>query len=290
MNGATPDLISCPAAAAGNQPRHAGRQFVEIPNAEGSRFWGPTSDRNGFAVYTVESAYQRTTTNIRVLLPTDYSSTARYRVVYVLPCEAESGAFYGDGLRTVKSLGVAETKGTIFAAPTFSDVPWYCDHSSNCRVWQETYFCRVVVPAIELLYPTVVSPAGRLLLGFSKSGYGAFSLLLRNPDRFGRALAWDSPLAMNRPRFGFGSILGDPANFENYRMSSLLRSAAPVLRGGPPRLFLMGYSLLRPHLRATARLMTELGIPHVNDVGSLTWHCWHRGWMSRAVEYLLDGP
>jgi hypothetical protein len=59
---------------------------------------------------------------------------------------------------------------------------------------------------------------GLLLLGFSKSGWGAlFSLLLRHPDVFGKAAAWDAPLVMDSPgRHGNGDIFGTPENFEKY--------------------------------------------------------------------------
>jgi hypothetical protein len=260
----------------------------EVLSVDGNRVAGPTTDANGFVVYSVRSPYQRTTTSVRVLLPSHYSPDAWYRVIYVLPCEAGNGTWYGDGLLTVKSAGLHETRNTIFVAPTFSDLPWYCDNASNSRIWQETYFRDVVVPMIEHLYPVTARPEGRLLMGFSKSGYGAWSMLLRNPGLFGRATAWDSPLAMTRPRFGFAPILGSAQNFENYRISSLLGSAAPLLRDQPPRLFLSGYSYLRSHLRAIDRLMNRLGIPHVYDPGTFAWHRWGR-WVNRAVDYLLDG-
>ena len=61
----------------------------------------------------------------------------------------------------------------------------------------------------ELKGPADPEPHARLLLGFSKSGWGAFSLLLRYPERFGKAAAWDAPLMQERPdRFGMGEILG----------------------------------------------------------------------------------
>ncbi len=271
------------------QPRQAEMGFNEVPSVDGNWFSGPAVDAKGFVVYSINSPYERTATSVRVLLPSDYSTDAWYRVVYVLPCEARNGTWYGDGLLTVRALGLHDTTGTIFVAPTFSDLPWYCDNARDSRIWQETYFCNVVVPMIEHLYPAAARPEGRLLMGFSKSGYGAWSLLLRRPDLFGRAVAWDSPLAMKRPCFGFGPILGSPENFENYRMSTLLNNAASLLREQPARLFLMGYSFFRSHLRAADRLMTELMIPHVYDPGTLAWHHWSPRWVRKAVDYLLDG-
>jgi hypothetical protein len=244
----------------------------------------------GFTTYNISSPWQRGVTNFRVLLPAGYSASPAtpYRVIYVLPVEQNNNTTYGDGLSTVRSLGLQNSKNTIFVAPSFSDLPWYCDHSSNSQIWQESYFCRVVVPAIESMYPVLARPEGRLLLGFSKSGYGAFSLLLRHLDMFGRAYAWDAPFAMTTPLYGFGGILGSSQNFANYRMSTLLANAAPLLRGQPPRLFLEGYGIFQSDLRKTDQLMTQLGIPHVYLPGRGQTHRWQSAWVNDGVNLLLS--
>src|SRR5437773_1672793 len=82
------------------------------------------------------------------------------------------------------------------------------------KIRQETYFVKVVVPFVEKQYPAQAEPGGRLLVGFSKSGWGAYSLLLRHPDVFGKAAAWDAPLTMTRPQYGMADIVGTPEQFE----------------------------------------------------------------------------
>ena len=40
-------------------------------------------------------------------------------------------------------------------------------------------------------------------------------MLLRHPDVFGKAAAWDAPLMLDRPgRYGSGDVFGTPENFE----------------------------------------------------------------------------
>ena len=112
-------------------------------------------------------------------------------------------------------------------------MPWYADHPSDPEVRQESYFLKVVVPFVEQRVPGPADRDGRLLVGFSKSGWGAYSLLLRHPDHFGKAAAWDAPLMEQRPaRFGMGPIFGTQENFEQYRITTLLDRQAPDLRGG----------------------------------------------------------
>ena len=109
----------------------------------------------------------------------------------------------------------------IFVFPTFSDLPWYADHPTNPAIRQEMYFMKVVVPFVEASYP---ASDERLLLGFSKSGWGAWALLLRHPDVFRRAAAWDAPLMMEQVgKYGTSGIFGTQKNFEQYRPADLLR-------------------------------------------------------------------
>ena len=57
----------------------------------------------------------------------------------------------------------------------------------------------------------------RLLLGFSTSGYGAFSLFLRHPGLFAKAAAWDAPLGMTtHNRYGAAETYGTQENFNKY--------------------------------------------------------------------------
>jgi hypothetical protein len=212
--------------------------------------------------------------------------------VYVLPVEAGSGARYGDGLRIIQQANLHNKHQTVFVLPTFSDMPWYADHARHPRIRQESHLVRFVIPFLEQRYAVSTAAADRLLLGFSKSGYGAFSLLLRNPDVFGKAYSWDSPIAMSTPATPWGSmsIYGTHANFARYHVSRLLRQQAPLLRGGPPRLFLDGYSVasFRSDHARTATLMRSLDIPHGYDSGRFRGHAWNTGWVPNAVSRLLS--
>jgi len=87
------------------------------------------------------------------------------------------------------------------------------------------YLIQVVLPFVEKEYLAQALPEARLLLGFSKSGWGAFSLLLRHPGVFGKAVAWDAPLTVDRPgQYGSGPIFGTQENFDRYRVLTIRRS------------------------------------------------------------------
>jgi len=245
---------------------------------------------DGVLVHTVRCAYQSGETKIRVLLPDRLEPKRRWPVVYVLPVEAGDGRHYGVGLDVVRNHDLHNKHAAIFVAPTFSDVPWYADHPTNLGIRQESYFLKVVVPAIEKDYPARADRDGRWLLGFSKSGWGAWSLLLRHPDVFGRAAAWDAPLAETVPRnFGMGPIFGTQDNFERYRIETLLRREGPRL-GKKPRLVLVGYGNFRPQHVRVHEEMLQWGVPHIYRDGPERKHHWDGGWLPEAMELLAGLP
>lgn len=252
------------------------------------RVSAPRTDDQGFQVHTVRSSYQAEPTGIRVLLPDKVAVNQRYPVVYVLPVEAARGNRYGDGLIEVKTHDLHNKHQAIFVAPTFTQLPWYADHPDDQRIQQETYFVKVVVHVVEQNYPAVQKAESRLLLGFSKSGWGAWSLLLRYPETFGRAAAWDAPLMMTDiGKYGNRPIFGTQANFLKYRLTDRIRAQAKLLRE-KPRLILTGYAAgFRQEHIAMHNLLKELRILHEHRDGPQRKHEWHSGWVPEAVELLL---
>ena len=169
-------------------------------------------------------------------------------------------------------------------------MPWYADHPTDATIRQESYLLHVVVPFVARTYPTRTDGAGRLLLGFSKSGWGAWSLLLRHPDTFGRAAAWDAPLAKARPdQFGMPEIFATQPNFQQYEITRLLRDR-PTPPQQKPRLMLLGYANFRPHHETIHALLTELQIPHEYRDGPQRQHRWDSGWLNEEVELLVQSP
>jgi S-formylglutathione hydrolase FrmB len=247
-------------------------------------------DANGFLVHTVQSPYQAGPTDVMVLLPERLERGKAYPVVYVLPVEAGKGSQYGNGLLEVKRHDLHNRHQAVFVAPTFSHVPWYADHPADPKNRQESHFLKIVVPLIETRYPVQANAEGRLLLGFSKSGWGAFSLLLRHPDVFGRAVAWDAPLMQDKPdSFGMAVVFSSQENFAKYRIAGLLEQRSGELRG-EKRLILTGHSNFRIQDQQAHALMTNLGIPHEYRDGPMRTHDWHSGWLEEAVDLLLGDP
>jgi len=245
-------------------------------------------DDNGWRVHRVKSDFQAGETEIRVLVPDGPQSGPPYATLYVLPVEAGDGRRWGDAQREIRRHDLHNQYRLVCVYPTFSHLPWYADHPQRSAIRQESYFLRVVVPFVERDYPVRQDGSGRLLVGFSKSGWGAFSLLLRHPDRFGKAAAWDAPLAMAQPdRFGMDGIFATQENFGRYQITSLLRQRAEALRTGP-RLIHLGYGNFRDQHLTVESLLEELRIPHVFRDGPTRSHAWDSGWLPEAVKLLVE--
>jgi len=239
-------------------------------------------------VHVVDSEFQAGETKVRVVVPADLRAGERCRVLFVLPVETGDGTRWGDSVAEVRQGGLAEKHRLICVFPTFSDLPWYCDHPTDDGIRQERYLLETVVPLVEREYPVQPGAAGRLLVGFSKSGWGAWSLLLRHPDKFAKAAAWDAPLTMDEPgRYGSGPIFGTPENFERYHIAKLLERRAELLSQSR-RLILMGHGGFKQQHDEMHRLLVRLGIGHDYREGPKREHAWGSGWLPEAAELLLS--
>lgn len=243
----------------------------------------------GFLRHRVVSPYQRDETEVLVLLPDRIDAGRRCPVLFVLPVEAGQAEKWGHGLREVQKHDLHNKYGLICVMPTFSDVPWYADHPSDQRLKQESHLLRVVLPLLRWEYPQARHDRdGRLLLGFSKSGWGAWSLLLRNPHLFHRAAAWDAPFNLSAPgKYESGPIFGNAANFEAYRPSRLAyRQRADFQES--PRLIHLGYGNFRGDHENLELVLNSGRIARVYRDGPQRPHHWESGWVPEAVRLLVD--
>lgn len=163
------------------------------PEADAASVAEAKNELPGILTHEVQSPFQGEGIRIHVMLPDGLSDDRKYDTLYVLPVETFDGQAWGDALGQIREHDLHNRHQLICVTPTFSHTPWYADHPTDPRIRQESHFLNVVLPFVDRTYPVNPDPASRLLLGFSKSGWGAFSLLLRHPQSFGKAAAWDAP-------------------------------------------------------------------------------------------------
>ncbi len=282
MHPKGPFWIGIAAALAAGFSHCPGRGAVEV-------------DENGFRIHRVESEYQARETVVRVLLPSDYDPSKAYRVLFVLPVVAHDDRRFGDGLLEVKRHGFHDQDQLVCVAPEFSHLPWYADHDRNEKRRDESYLLKEVIPLVEENYSVVRDKRGRLLMGFSKSGWGAFTLLIRNPDTFYRAVGWDSGIRVDTGPIEEGDrqerirlYFGTAANFEQHRITTLIRERSGAL-GSEARLFYYNTEGSRAVGGAMIhQLMVRKGIPHRYLFEPKREHRWDSGWLPEAVAFLVE--
>ena len=239
--------------------------------------------------HLLQSPRQAGETTVRVFLPDNPGASGPPRLLLVLPVEAGTEDRWGDPVAEVRRTDLANRYQLVVAIPTFSALPWYADHPTDKRLRQESYLLSDVLPLIDRRHGTDSGAGETMLVGFSKSGWGAWSLLLRHPEIFARAAAWDAPLMQRAPdKYGMGPIFGNQANFNRYLVSDLVRRRVKLLRGRK-RLVLTGYfESFRAHHVAMHRLLTDLEVPHTYRDGPKRDHHWESGWLEDTVGLLVS--
>jgi hypothetical protein len=266
-----------------------------FPPADASARSAETAGR--IRVHRLNSPFQATATSLRVLLPDDLKPGERCRVLFVLPVH-EDGLFrHGDGLLEVQASDVHNRKQIICVAPAFSSKPWYADHDQDPTKRDESHLLKTVIPFVESNYPVRTDRTGRLLIGFSKSGWGAMTLLLRHPDKFHKAVGWDPGIRVDTGPFDndedrqqqVRANFGSDANFEKFRISRLLKTRGKEL-GEEVRLFYFNRDGGERTLGGAQihQLMVREEIPHRYVMDADREHRWDSGWVPEALEFLID--
>ena len=261
---------------------------------------GPVRNaKKGVDVFTVRSPYLGGANKVEVLLPDDFAPQKRYRVLYVLPVNAGIGGRWGDCLQQVKKTGLHNEHDLICVTMAFDTTPWYGAHATDPSIRHEAYIKEVVVPLVEKHYPAGKSAENRLLLGFSKSGWGSFSLLLRSPQFFGYACSWDAPLIMDGDDYGIWSTekhWGTKENFLRYLPTKWAAENADKFRQ-QKRLVLLGHQLFgnrwacpedSPHTATFHERLSRLDIRHVYDNTIEAPHSWNEKWLVPAIRRLVE--
>jgi hypothetical protein len=258
------------------------------------------NDIHEITSHRIDSPFQKDSTTLRVLVPDNYSDNEYYKVLYILPVREQGNRKSGDGLMEIIKNDFHNRYNLICVAPGYTHLPWYADHSKDNTKQDESHFLKTVLPFVDSNYSTLKSKEGRLLLGFSKSGWGALSLLLRNPEVFHKAAGWDIGIRMDTNYLedqeseewieAIEHTFGDLEIFEHYRISSLLSRKAKDL-GEEARIFYYNREGNRgPGGAKIHSLMVELGIPHLYWYEPFRKHRWDSGWLPDAVLFLVgDG-
>ena len=257
-----------------------------------------STDANGVESYDMISADDGYGPQIlRVLRPTNPAAGVAHNFLFVLPVESGLGTTYGDGLATVEAANLQNQYNLTIVEPSFAYDPWYANNPNDPNLQYETFMTSELEPWVKANLATTGTEQN-WLIGFSKSGIGAEDLLLKHPDLFTLAAAWDFPAGMSDydgtdPIRG-STVGGDPqdgygtsANFQaNYRLSAAFLDAHKASFVGTDRIWIGGYSAFQADMTYYDSLLATEGIAHSTETPTSMDHTWDSGWVPIALSAL----
>ena len=149
-----------------------------------------------------------------------------------------------------------------------------------------------LVAEVDRRFRTLRRRQYRSLVGLSMGGFGALSLGLLYPDRFGTVVSLSGALFRNVPssKTAYLDVWGDPpqqAHFDRYSPYALASRLSP--EEGLPRIFIGcgrgDHRRFRERAKAMHDRLTERAIPHKYELGKggHEWSYWvgdSEGWLS----------
>jgi len=232
-------------------------------------FVGPTEKDLGIRRLEVPGLFSETADHIKVLLPKNFSPTKTYPVLYILPVtESVFDQWWHNGIIVAAQEGIADHYQVICVYPEFKTKPWFADHPSDSRYQQESFLIQSVIPFVDRSFSTQRGSDGRFLIGFSKAGFGAFSLMLRHPELFAGAASWDAPMLfknLDSPGAGLREAFQTDENYMAYFIPALLAKKHVYLQEASKRFVLMGHGYLHDDVASVHDMMNFLSIPHIYD-------------------------
>jgi putative esterase len=227
--------------------------------------------------------------DLRVLQPSNPAPGVAHNFIYVLPVEPGEGTTFGDGLQVIQSLNLQNQYNLTVIEPSFSIDPWYADNPLDANLQEDTFMAMDLQPWVKANLSTTGNEQN-WLIGFSKSGIGAQTLILRHPDKFTLAASWDFPADMNAyDEYGTNSSdsYGTDANFQaNYRLTPAFLAAHAAPFQANNRIWIGGYQLFQQDMADYNTLLTAQGILHSTETPTAMAHEWDSGWVPIALAAL----
>ena len=268
-------VVTCTASSGGSSGLQV--QFLST-DASGVQHYQVTSPDNGPGPQT-----------LRVLQPGNPAPGVAHNFIYVLPVEAGEGTTFGDGLQVIQSLNLQNQDNLTVIEPSFGIDPWYADNPLDANLQEDTFMAMDLQPWVKANLSTTGSEQN-WLIGFSKSGIGAQTLILRHPDKFTLAASWDFPADMNAyDEYGdnSGNSYGTDANFQaNYRLTPAFLAAHAAPFKANNRIWIGGYQLFQQDVADYDPLLTAQGIQHTTETPTAMAHAWNSGWVPIALAAL----
>lgn len=227
---------------------------------------------------------------VDIIKPAGWTQSGAYRAIYLLPALVRASE---DVAPIAVAAGIADSTGCVVIIPYIKDsrIPWYGMLANGTGDQHRVMAC--LPQAAQQHFGVAASRSSHMLLGYSKAGWGALSLLLRNPTIFGAAYAWDVPwsLISTWPTPDYGQSLefttqAQMALYDPITLIGSLSSPSLALLSDKKRIGIAGYHTFQSHQAAMQSALTAAGIPFDYLQSSAAGHSYSSGWLAAAAATL----
>lgn len=283
--------LLCMSLIAGISPAQAGNPVQATRDA--------TTTKPGVVSFTVESDYQKGPNKLEVLCPDEMKPGVKYPVVVVLPVNTGLDGQWGSPVEEIRKQNLQNVYQVICVVPSYDIDPWYGDFperpASGPFIRQQAYITDIVLPLLEKEFPVSTSGSDRYLIGFSKAGFGALGLLLRNPSLFHRAAVYDcadpNPQGDIFQKWGMVNSYGSRENFDqNFFIPKLISDKKSEFQGKDRRISLLAGSLSYGGVELIHKSLKENKLSYTYTIFPGMGHAWGDGWLPMAFASILPVP
>jgi hypothetical protein len=225
---------------------------------------------------------------VRVLEPENPSTDYAHSFLFALPVEGGlAQSAYGSGLDELQKLDVQDQYNVTIIEPIFPMDSWYANSGTDPTINYETFTSTILTTWVDSNFATT-GDEKNLLIGFSKSGYGALDLLLKHPAVFDAAAAFDFPGDMSSyDEFGSSSAedYGTDLNFQdNYRIDQAFLDTWKAPFTTQDRILISEGSVFATQVADFDKLLASNGVEHtLLTTQTSDAHAWYGGWLSADV-------
>jgi hypothetical protein len=288
--------LSSPFLGSGAQVESYETSFNDDLNGDGTIGVQPASppqfvyegtDATGAQVYDITNAVGSEPFAVRVLTPQDPSTAYPHSFLYDLPVEPGlAQSTYGSGLDELAKLDVEDQYNATIVEPIFPMDSWYADNPNDPTIDYETFVADILPQWVDSNFATTGTEQN-LLIGLSKSGYGALDLELKHPGVFSAVAAFDFPGDMSSyDEFGSSSAndYGTQANFQdNYEMNASFIAAHSAPFTSSDRILISEGPAFTTQVTDFGNLLASEGVMYSSLNQTNDAHTWSSGWLSSAV-------
>ena len=239
----------------------------------------------GFAnsqTLSIKSKYQPDSTKIHIL-ETYLSKDKPLHLVFVLPVEKQKTKYkFGSGFAEFKKLNASHKlkNNVVIIQPDFTHTPWFCNHPTDSTNQQEAY----TLECINLIKEKYKDYTQKVYcVGFSKSGWGSMSLVMKYPQLIDGIFVWDAPLATDwNEKWHMSEGVGTKNHFmENYAFANRTNEIKNLKR---KTIVVGGYDLFKDLSTQFVQQLRGSGV-YLKHLSNIDYpHVWSQDWMYTILQ------